>query len=365
MICGIFFLYTLSANAAYPRIQITNNTDKSIYVADYKQIGDGEVQIGTNYITGRMEIKPGNNNSIFVNINPNFKSPYEMKFGFTDIYNADDKRIGKIGFSVNSLNNNNLNLTNIVGPNYFDLGKLPNIVITKEWGCTDKNVYCGNDPSAACIKKRICHYTDYKYKVYGAAHNDGIFHEKIRLNGTNGDQINVVIDDPCKAPSANADLSKCDFSNRSLKNVLAEKADFTLADLTKAIIENSDFNGSKFNHTVIVSATLKHINVEKADFTWADLTEAIIEDSNFNGSKCEHIGIAFAIVKDSHFDNTNCADAYFVFSSLEQVTFKNANLRHANFGGSKLINVDFTGADLSEATINGKHCAEGSIGVCK
>ncbi len=86
-----------------------------------------------------------------------------------------------------------------------------------------------------------------------------------------------------------------------------------------------------------------------------DFSRKEAENSSFKGMDLSGAKFIHTDLDNSNFEGTNLTGADFTRAELENCNFKNANL----------TNVNFSHADLEKATwIDGKVCAEGSIGNC-
>lgn len=113
----------------------------------------------------------------------------------------------------------------------------------------------------------------------------------------------------------------------SIGVALAKKVneDFCQADYNRVLKGGKDFVGAKLEE-----ANLKGLNLSGADFRGADLEKANLQGANL----------------------TDC-------------NFKNADLEEVNLKGANIKGASFSGAELEYAIwIDGRVCAEGSVGGC-
>lgn len=113
----------------------------------------------------------------------------------------------------------------------------------------------------------------------------------------------------------------------SIGVVFAKKVneDFCQADFDRILKGEKDFVGAKLEE-----ANLKGLNLSGADFRGADLEKANLQGANL----------------------TDC-------------NFKNADLEEVNLKGANIKGTSFSGAELEYAIwIDGRVCAEGSVGGC-
>ncbi len=128
--------------------------------------------------------------------------------------------------------------------------------------------------------------------------------------------------------------------------VLAKKtSDFCQADYDKVIKGEKSLIGAQLER-----ANFKEMNLQGINFSRADLEKANFEGANLTGSI---------------FNGADLEEASFAGANLTNVSFIEADLEGAVLKGAKITGANFKKAELEYATwIDGKVCAEGSIGGC-
>lgn len=130
----------------------------------------------------------------------------------------------------------------------------------------------------------------------------------------------------CRAlPAPGVDWSYCRAAGRDLRD----------ADLSDARLRNAVLEGA-----ILSTATLARVDLSYADLAGADLSGADLEAAVLKGASLREARLAGAALTE-------------------------ADLRYANLTGADLEGASLAGADLSQATwIDGRVCADGSIGAC-
>lgn len=109
--------------------------------------------------------------------------------------------------------------------------------------------------------------------------------------------------------------------------------------------DRCDKTDENLNDQILQSAELNGTNLTDAHLVRADLTGATLMDANLT--------------------DADLTGAKLIGAMLIDTVFTGANLRGADLTGAMLQTVFLYGADLSGATwIDGRVCAEGSIGQC-
>lgn len=118
-------------------------------------------------------------------------------------------------------------------------------------------------------------------------------------------------------------------------NCLKPDIDLSNLDLTAAQFRNSQMKNAKMMNTTLMSADLAYADLAGSDMSYSDLRKATLIGANL-----EQADLAYA--------------------NLRQADLAYTDLSQANLGGSAL-----EGARLDHAIwIDGRQCAEGSIGRC-
>ncbi|MCU7812929.1 MAG: pentapeptide repeat-containing protein [Candidatus Thiodiazotropha sp. (ex Notomyrtea botanica)] len=128
------------------------------------------------------------------------------------------------------------------------------------------------------------------------------------------------------------------------------------AQCSWAILIDVDAPGIDMHESSLASARLDRSNFERANFSWSIFQLANLNETNLMLSNLE-------------------------YAHLHGVNLQNSNLMFANLTGASLFDADLSGADLRGANlhrailikakfdnavwIDGRICAEGSIGECK
>lgn len=108
-------------------------------------------------------------------------------------------------------------------------------------------------------------------------------------------------------------------------------------------------------------------SVSKADddFSRRDYNRAICGDKNLSGAKLEeanlqNVDLSYANLRGAELDESNLQGA-----DLRNADLQDADLESANLMGAKIEGANFKNAELEFATwVDGRVCAEGSIGGC-
>jgi uncharacterized protein YjbI with pentapeptide repeats len=162
---------------------------------------------------------------------------------------------------------------------------------------------------------------------------------------------------------------RTNFTQTKWTEVDASKANWELATFFEAELTQSRFvfanlSFVNFSNTKLVDLSFGEACLKAADFSEAeffgrlDFSQVIAPESKFSQ-------IYFSATVN--FQEADLRAASFQGSIFDlPVSFAKANLRQANFQGAEIAAaMDFSGADLSGAIwVDGRQCAEGSIGEC-
>ena len=112
---------------------------------------------------------------------------------------------------------------------------------------------------------------------------------------------------------------------------------FTGAKIDLAKFENTDYDHGRFNQ---LSSGIK-----------VDFSNSYLRHTDFSGDQDKL---------------TNLTGAKFINAKLNNADLRFVNFRNADFTGADLTGAQLHRSDFSGATwVDGKKCADGSIGVCK
>lgn len=130
----------------------------------------------------------------------------------------------------------------------------------------------------------------------------------------------------CRAsPAPGVDWSYCRAAGRDLRG----------ADLSGARLRNVVLEGAMLSAATLAGADLSYADLAGADLSGADLGAAVLKGASLRDTRLAGAALA------------------------------EADLRYANLTGADLEGASLAGANLSEATwIDGRVCAEGSLGAC-
>lgn len=121
----------------------------------------------------------------------------------------------------------------------------------------------------------------------------------------------------------------------ALQGAKARGMDLREGSFLSANMDEGDFEGADFTFSGMQITSMKKANLKRANFTSAHMHAMKLQGANLEGATL---------------DNTNLSSA---------------NLEGANLKGASIRNVLWMNARLSGATwIDGRVCAQGSIGVC-
>lgn len=114
--------------------------------------------------------------------------------------------------------------------------------------------------------------------------------------------------------------------------------------------------------STIGAAVAKNCN---EDFSQADFDRLLKGGKDFVGAKLEEANLKGLDLSGFDFRGADLEKANFQNANLTNTNFKNADLEEVNLKGAKIQGAIFQGAELEFATwIDGRTCAEGSIGGC-
>lgn len=121
--------------------------------------------------------------------------------------------------------------------------------------------------------------------------------------------------------------------------------DFHPEDLNKLLSGDKNMFGAKLESANLKCQNLSGVNFKKADLDKANLSGANLSNTIFYGAGLE----------EANLQNANLSNA----------NLQNADLEEANLRGANIKGANFKDAELEFATwVDGRVCAEGSIGGC-
>lgn len=176
---------------------------------------------------------------------------------------------------------------------------------------------------------------------------------------------------------ADKDLTLCDFSGSTIRNVnfrnaFMEDAIFTEAELTDLRMENAFLDTASF-----AVATIRNVSFTSSSLRDANFSDASISECTFDG--CRLHGSIFASASLSNadfsragklehavFDEAYLLNADLSGRDLSGATFSNADLHLSNLSAAVLPGADMSGAnlswaDLSGAALNGADCSQADL----
>ncbi len=199
------------------------------------------------------------------------------------------------------------------------------------------------------------------------------------IPGQSTDPVDCVIGPQAQCP-------KADLTKAALR-----KVNLTSANLIEARLDGVDATEAVLSYADLVMASLVAVTLDRATLTQTDLTSAVLTAASARGVSARGLDAAWADLSDTDFSGSDLTDAFlgavratatdFSGATLVGVNFSAANLaradlrgvdltnallRNADLQGAKLAKAVLIGADLSGATwIDGRTCAEGSVGACR
>lgn len=125
----------------------------------------------------------------------------------------------------------------------------------------------------------------------------------------------------CPIPKPFTDLTDCDFSYKTLKNISLEGSNLENVDFRYSTLDNISFQGAK-----VEDADLRHSKFSKLNFKYAKL-----EHTDWRYSKLFNIVFTNGIIQDSDFRYTHLTDTQFDFADLTDSDFRYTHLKKVTF----------------------------------
>lgn len=101
------------------------------------------------------------------------------------------------------------------------------------------------------------------------------------------------------------------------------------------------------------------------DWSGCDKSRANLSDAYLPYADLTNANLAYANLTYADLEHANLTQADLTHAYLSGADLKGADLTYAYLSGANLTNADLSGADLTGAMwMDGRVCAEGSIGVC-
>jgi len=120
-----------------------------------------------------------------------------------------------------------------------------------------------------------------------------------------------------------------------------------------------------------INAQIEGVDMRNSSMPKMRLDGANMKGINLEGSNMEIINLkganlTFANLKRAQLHAANLQNANLMLADMSGATLVDADLSGANLRGAKITHTIFFQANLSKATwVDGRVCAEGSIGECK
>jgi uncharacterized protein YjbI with pentapeptide repeats len=150
------------------------------------------------------------------------------------------------------------------------------------------------------------------------------------------------------------DVSSAGEDILSFKDANLNFANLESAKLFQAVFDGADLTNANLNNVDCSLCSFKYANLSNVSFIGAKFPRVSVME-NVNIYRHE---VTYAV---QYFNSATLVNADFSNADLSGAVFNGANLRGAKFNSHI-----FNGANLSGATwIDGRICAEGSIGECK
>jgi len=221
-----------------------------------------------------------------------------------------------------------------------------------------------------CID-RVVDKGNYVIKFYhdGTSASTTIFLEPI---DTSTSDSSTVIDQKTSSDGVEMDPSQYEALIRTKSCPGCNLMDANLArmklpdaNLTNANLSHASMNGSDFQNANLTGANLFGSSLRETTLTGADATGANMNWADLNLADLSQATLAKAMLQGSNMTGATMTGTVLTQASLQAAVFSRANLSQANLNGARLSKTGFTGASLSSATwVDGRTCAEGSIGTC-
>ncbi|MFV1982359.1 MAG: pentapeptide repeat-containing protein [Thiohalomonadales bacterium] len=124
--------------------------------------------------------------------------------------------------------------------------------------------------------------------------------------------------------------------------------------------------GVNWTHCQKVGLQLSNVDMSNSLISSASLTGANLLNVNFSNADFSYTELSISRLKNVDYSHAIMVGAILRNSDLINVNFSNSDLRYLNLTGSILKNTNFSEANLSNAIwIDGRKCANNSIGICK
>ncbi len=129
---------------------------------------------------------------------------------------------------------------------------------------------------------------------------------------------------------------------------------------------NCNMNGLNLPEFDLSASTLRGATFDRADLSGTNLTRIKGARARFRETRLRDARFDGALLDGAEFLRADLTGASFRDAILRAAHFQRAILRGADFTGAQTLNANFRRADLSGATwIDGRTCADGSIGLCR
>jgi uncharacterized protein YjbI with pentapeptide repeats len=107
------------------------------------------------------------------------------------------------------------------------------------------------------------------------------------------------------------------------------------------------------------------IYADNDDFRQADYNRAVKGDKNLSNAQLEKADLHGIDLSGANLTNAELEDANLQGANLTNANLQRADLEGANLRGAKINGANLRGAELGYAIwVNGKVCAEDSVGSC-
>ncbi len=120
--------------------------------------------------------------------------------------------------------------------------------------------------------------------------------------------------------------------------------------------------------TLLLTITISTIGIAMAnadDFCKKDLEKLLKGEKNLAGAKLEGANLKGKDLSNVNFKKADLEEANLIGADLTNANFEDADLEEANLKGAKIKGANFKNAELEYAVwVDGRVCAEGSIGGC-
>lgn len=126
------------------------------------------------------------------------------------------------------------------------------------------------------------------------------------------------------------------------------------------VLAGVDFSQNDYEKALKGDKNLSETRLEGADFSSKNLTGVSFVNADLEGANFQ-----CANLSEANFEHSDLEEVNFSGANLSNVNFYHADLEEANLKGANIEGADFKNAELEYATwVDGRICAEGSIGSC-